>query len=129
MKVQQAQAQRTLYEPAHIEPPGRGVELWDLEMVAHIEMRSRHDVASDQRSQGRFAVEWIGPLEDKAGFLGSPRGFIRIDYLDHLASRISRQRQKANGLIEEEALEVLSQLRHGDAPEAVSLSAAAARAH
>jgi hypothetical protein len=91
VEVQQAQAQWAFDEPPYCEPPGGRVELWDLEVVAHVEPRGRHHAAADQRSDGCLAVEWIRPLEDKARFLSTPQGFLRIDCLDHLASRISRQ--------------------------------------
>src|SRR5918911_178195 len=102
-EVSEAQAERALDEAADAQAPAGWIERRDLEVVAHVEVRTRHDDPADQRGDRGLAVERVRPMDDEAGVDRTLVGFPWIDrrtelldgrYLSHAAAAAHHSRRR-----------------------------------
>ena len=63
-------------------------------MVAHVEMRVRHDHATEQRRDGRFAIQRMRTMDHEAGFDRLLAGIFRV-YRREIAHRKHRSASTA----------------------------------
>ncbi len=79
VEIRQAQAQRSLHESAHVQPPRGRLEHGDLKVVADEEMGIRHDHATDQHRDRGLAIERMRPVDHESGLDRTLHGLLRID--------------------------------------------------
>ena len=86
-KVGEAQAERPVDETADRQPECVGVEAWDLEVVADIEVRVRHHDTPEQRRDRGLAVERVRAMHDELGVERVLAGLFGIDRRHGVACR------------------------------------------
>lgn len=96
VQVAQAEAQGAIDQPVDCEPKGRRFEVGDLEVVANVKARIRHDDAAEECRQRGFAVERVRAVDDQTRVDRLLASLFRIECRDLLTDR-QRRRAAAAG--------------------------------